>query len=295
MASLIFSIIIPTYNRPKNLKVCLSAIAQQNFSKTQFEVIVIDDGSDYSPQEIVNTFKNHLQITCITQTNKGPASARNKGALHAKGKFLVFTDDDCAPHKNWLEAFENCYTQNPNAAIGGKSINKLTHNLYSTTSQRLIDYLYQYYNHPPDKAKLLTSNNLAVPKDLYLKIGGFNDSFPLAAGEDREFCDRWKSEGNPLIYKKNIQVDHSHHLDLSSFWRQHFNYGRGAWKFHQLHARRYTTKIKIEPLSFYINLIRKGSDNAEGLRRIQIILLLIISQIANALGFFYAKYGYKIN
>jgi glycosyltransferase involved in cell wall biosynthesis len=74
-----FSIIIPTYNRPQQLAVCLQSLARQDYP--HFEVIVVDDGSQTPPFECVNNFQNQLDITLLTQYNINPAVARNTGTV----------------------------------------------------------------------------------------------------------------------------------------------------------------------------------------------------------------------
>src|SRR5687767_5128657 len=104
--SYFFSIIIPTYARPKQLAVCLEAIARLNYPRDRFEVIVVDDGSESPPEHVVKSFSERLSLTLLAQPNSGPASARNTGAWEAKGEFLAFVDDDCAPDAGWLRGLE---------------------------------------------------------------------------------------------------------------------------------------------------------------------------------------------
>lgn len=252
---LFFSIVIPTYNRPDRLKKCLQSITQLNYPRDRFEVIVVDDGSKTPMDAVVSPFREVLNVTFIRQLNAGPADARNRGAAQAKGQFLVFTDDDCIPETNWLKNLDTHFATTPDSLIGGKTLNALSDNLYSTASQILIDYLYSYYNQDSYSSNFFASNNFAMPVDRFHALGGFDTSFPLAAGEDREFCDRWLSQGYTMLYASDVQIYHAHHLTLPKFWRQHFNYGRGAFCFHRTRAQRAHNRIKVEPFSFYIKLL----------------------------------------
>jgi glycosyltransferase involved in cell wall biosynthesis len=286
-----FSIIIPTYNRPEKLKDCLEAIAQLDYPRDCFEVVVVDDGSSQPLNDLITPFQDQLSIQLIRQENSGPATARNTGAKYAKGEFLAFTDDDCQPMANWLQAFAQKFEEFPESLLGGYTINQLTDNPYSEASQLLIDYIYSYYNTNRDRASFFASNNFALAKTLFDKLGGFDVTFPLAAAEDREFCDRCSSYGYPLIYVPEARIYHSHRLHSLSFWRQHFNYGRGAFQFHQMRAKKSLERIKVEPFSFYINLViypllRKQSK-LEGLF---LSGLFCLSQVANLTGFFWESY-----
>ncbi|EAZ92849.1 glycosyltransferase family 2 protein [Crocosphaera chwakensis] len=284
------SIVIPTYNRPERLKTCLESISCLYYPQEHFEVIIVDDGSKEPLNSAVEPYQNLLNITLIRQTNAGPAKARNTGANAATGQYLAFTDDDCTLDKNWLLALENSFSKTSNALLGGKTINALPDNLYSSASQLLIDYLYDYYNQKSAQATFFASNNFALSRDLFEKVGQFDVTFPLAAGEDREFCDRWLFQGYSLHYVPEAIIYHSHHLSLAKFWRQHFNYGCGAYYFHQVRSQRNQTSVKVEPLDFYWKLLTYPlTANSQQSSKLFLCTLLFLSQFANVYGFFISK------
>ena len=250
-----FTIIVPTYNRPKSLARCLQALAQLKYPREQFEVIVVDDGSSNRSEALIDNYRDHYCIRLINQENQGPAVARNNGAREANGRFLAFTDDDCAPASSWLEQFALQLMADPEAMVGGYTINGLPRNPFSITSQLLIDYLYTYYNQTESRARFFTSNNFAISTALFWQVGGFDESMPLAAGEDREICDRWLDLGFRMIYLPRAVIYHAHELQLVSFWRQHFNYGRGAWQYRMLRYERNPEAVRLESPLFYLHLI----------------------------------------
>ncbi|MCU0566407.1 MAG: glycosyltransferase [Oculatellaceae cyanobacterium Prado106] len=312
-SSITFSIVIPTYNRPQSLDRCLNALSQLAYERDRFEVIVVDDGSHTSLTPILDRWQPHLNLACIRQSNAGPAAARNRGALQAQGQYLAFTDDDCSPLPGWLTAFEQAF-QAEDALLGGHTLNALPENLCSTASQLLIDYLYQYYNvednvgDTPEnddghvtgnqtkvqQSQFFASNNFAMPTDYFHKVGGFDTSFPLAAGEDREFCDRWQQFGYGLQYVPSAQIAHAHSLKLSSFWRQHFNYGRGAFHFHQARALRQQSDIQVEPWKFYSNLLTYPMVKPTSHPTWKLFSLLFLSQVATVGGFFWERNHHKL-
>ena len=283
------SIVIPTYNRPERLEQCLESIARLDYPSNRFEVIVVDDGSRISLEPIAVKFEDCISINLIRQSNAGPASARNTGAAAAQGDYLIFTDDDCQPHPDWLKTLTQAIKDFPNTLIGGHTINALPNNLYSSASQLLIDYLYDYYNQQKEEATFFASNNFALPRKLYQQLEGFDTSFPLAAGEDREFCDRWLHQGLKMHYAQAMQIHHAHTLTLASFWRQHFNYGRGAFYFHQVRSQRQSQPIKVEPLTFYFRLLAYPFFKKQGWRSLNLSILFFLSQVANVAGFFREK------
>jgi GT2 family glycosyltransferase len=243
-----FSIVIPTYARPGQLAACLQSLARLDYPRDRFEVIVVDDGSDTSPNAVVTPFHDQIDVTLLTQAHAGPAAARNTGA-------------------------------------GGQTLNALPDNPYSTASQLLIAYLRVYYGVEPHQARFFTSNNLALRAKHFHAIGGFDTTFPRAAGEDREFCDRWLYHGYRMTYAPEVLVYHTHVLTFRTFWRQHFNYGCGAFRFRQARAQRAHGRIRLEPRSFYLNLLHYPFSQARDWRAPLLAALLVVSQVANATGF----------
>ena len=288
-----FSIVIPTYNRPDRLRQCLQSLTELDYSRDRFEVVVVDDGSRDSLEPIVQPFATDLNLNFRRQPNSGPANARNTGATAARGRYLVFTDDDCQPTPSWLTAVAVALEAAPQALVGGKTLNALPHNICSTASQLLIDYLYEFYNPVPEAATFFASNNFAVPRAQYLELKGFDTQFPLAAGEDREFCDRWHYHQHPMRYAPAMQVRHAHQLTLKTFWRQHFNYGRGAFCFHKTRAHRTDGTIKVEKFQFYWRLLTYPFHHLPWPQAVRVAALMFVSQVANVAGFFWERSGQR--
>jgi glycosyltransferase involved in cell wall biosynthesis len=283
----ILSIVIPTYNRPAQLAVCLQACARLDYPPDCFEVIVVDDGGTVPLDEVVARFHDVLTLRLLRQDNAGPAAARNTGASEARGEFLAFTDDDCSPAPTWLQALAAQFAMSPECAVGGRTLNALTNNRYSATSQHLISYLLSYYNVVPHAARFFPSNNLAVPAREFRAMGGFDTTYPRAAAEDRELCDRWLHMGYRMIYAAEAVVYHAHGLTFGTFLGQHFRYGRGAFCFHRVRARRGQHHFKVEPAAFYIDMLRYPFVNTKGIDALVVMLLLIVTQVANAAGMFW--------
>lgn len=282
-----FSIIIPTYARPQQLSACLASLIHLNYPRDRFEVIVVDDGSIPPLDDVVNPYSDRFNLLLLTQPNAGPATARNTGANKAQGQYLAFLDDDCTPDSNWLKSLAAHFHKDSACLVGGRTINALSNNLYSSASQALVDYLYAYYNINPDRSQFFTSNNMALSANIFRIIGQFDTCFPLAAGEDRELCLRWLSQGYRMAYVPNALVYHHHDLTLGSFWRQQYKYGQGAFLFRRAQKQPTTAK---PPFSFYLNLLGYPFSVAPPPQAFLLFLLFILSQIAITLGFFRASY-----
>ena len=283
------SIVIPTYNRPAVLECCLQAIAGQAFPRNRFEVIVVDDGGTFSLDQILGPYREKFSLRLIHQTNSGPASARNRGAKEAAGQLLVFTDDDCFPSADWLTQLAERHVQAPDCAVGGETRNALENNIYSTASQLLVSYLLTYYSSAPQRVRFFPSSNLAFPTERFRSVGGFNASYPRAAGEDRELCDRWQYRGHRMIYAPEAVVYHSHHLKAKTFLRQHFQYGCGAFYYHLHRSLQRQQPMKVESPTFYINMLTYPFGKIPFRRAVQTVLLLVAAQAMNAAGFFWER------
>jgi glycosyltransferase involved in cell wall biosynthesis len=284
-----FSIVIPTYNRPDQLSVCLHACARLDYPLDRFEVIVVDDGGTTPLDEVVAQFHSVLMLKLLRQVNSGPGAARNRGASEARGEIVAFTDDDCSPAPKWLRALAAYFVTSPDCAVGGRTLNALTHNLYSTASQHLISYLFSYYNAVPHAARFFPSNNLAFPTRSFRAIGGFDMTYRWAAAEDRDLCDRWLHDGHRMIYAADAVVYHAHALTLRTFLYQHFRYGRGAFYFHRARARRGQHRVKVEPPGFYFKMLCYPLVDAEGINALIVMLLLVMTQVANVAGVFWER------
>ena len=280
-----FSVVVPTYDRRESLERCLAALAAQELGREGFEVVVVDDGGARSPREVVERFRESLDVRLVEQANAGPAAARNAGAAASRGEYLVFTDDDCLPEPQWLIGLAESVTSFPGRAVGGRVDNALSDGIYSTASQLLIEFLYEYYNAAGDEGRFFITSNLAVPAARFRALGGFDVTFPLAAAEDRDLCDRWLEQGNAMVYADGAVVQHAHALGFRSFCRQHLNYGRGAYHLHRARARRGVTALRIEPMRFYSRLVAYPLKREHGARSVALSALLLVSQVVYATGY----------
>jgi GT2 family glycosyltransferase len=265
----------------------LQSIVELKGLDDKVQTLVVNDGSTTPYDSIVDEFKSKLKFCYLEQSNQGPASARNNGAGHAEGNYIVFLDDDCTLPPDWLQEVRSTLSQA--YVVGGHTINGLPDNVYSQASQVLIDYLYGYYNADPEHAKFITSNNLIIPRPIYDRLEGFDLEFTDAAAEDRDFCDRLVYYKYIIKYRPQVVIHHHHQMNLKSYWRQHFRYGYSAHLYQQKRRQRSKERQALEPLRFYINLLL-FPHRTKTSRAWTISVLFVINQIANALGFWTAHY-----
>jgi GT2 family glycosyltransferase len=281
----IFSVIIPTYRRPAPLVRCLEAMARSVLDRAGYEVIVVDDDGSAALEEAVAPLRGRMAVRLLRQENAGPAAARNTGAAVARGRFLAFTDDDCIPAPDWLDALTGPLRADPRSLVGGRVRNPLQANPYSSASQAILDLVYAHYNADPLRARFFASNNMALPAESFRALGGFTPSFRTS--EDRDLCDRWLGAGFPMVYAPDAVVDHVRALTMGAFWRQHLGYGRGAYRFNRAHAQRSASDSTLES-SFYIATLRRLPGVLKGLppgRAAALVGLLGLWQAANLTGF----------
>ncbi len=244
-------------------------------------MVVVDDGSPEPLEAAIADLCAALPLTLCRQSNAGPAAARNVGAQLAAAPLLAFTDDDCTPTSGWLRAMVDAAARDPDALLGGETINGLPDNSFAEASHMLGEYLQVADSRQPP---FFASNNLAVPAEPFRALGGFDTSFSRPAGEDRDLCDRWAASGRPLRPAPDAVVLHHHELGMRSFWRQHHNYGRGAYRFHRNRAKRAGAGLRLAPPMFYLGLLTRPLQRGDR-RKASLVGLLALTQVANAAGF----------
>jgi glycosyltransferase involved in cell wall biosynthesis len=214
------SVIVPVRNNSAGICRLLAALERNVQDVAELaEVIVIDDGSRDRPS--VPASVGHVPVRLQRTLPRGPAHARNTGAALARGRWLLFTDSDCEPLGNWIHGFSSAL--NGSIAYAGH------------VRARGSDRLSRYYDSqkilipPPGRegypAYVVTANAL-VWRETFDAIGGFNDAFRLAAGEDIDLGLRLWRVGD-ISYAPQSIVQHDFEPSFSAFFRRFVRYGRG--------------------------------------------------------------------
>jgi glycosyltransferase involved in cell wall biosynthesis len=261
---------VPTRDRPRALRRCLEALEAQSVAD-RLEVIVVDDGSA-AQDELADIVGRHSRARLLRRDGGGPAAARNAGALDAGGASLCFTDDDCVPEREWVEQLTGALQRGADAAAGR-----------TLSGGGVLAAASEIVAHAPAAAPLpdgsglafAPSNNLACTKAAFTATP-FDDSYPDAAGEDREWCARLVAAGYILHSEPSALLVHHQELSLGGFLSQQVRYGRGAFRF----RRRGGERRRLESPGFYTALVRQGF--AEG---VLVGLLVCLAQAATAAGF----------
>jgi len=277
-----FSIIIPTLNRPDLLKGCLRSLEQLDYPRDGFEIIIVDDGSLLPLNPVVEAFYGRMPLRLFRQANAGPAAARNFGARQANGNYLVFTDDDCRPASDWLKSLSIRVNSSPGSAISGRRLNALDNNLFSEASETVTEVACAHFNHPSNQAGFVSTSNLSIPVNRFWGVGGFDESFRTA--EDRDFGQRWKEQGYPVIYAPEVTVYHVNSMTLTALWKRHLNIGRGARQFVQAGSTRGQPRPHPD-LIFYRKLLCYPLSKKKNWKGVLLSGLIGLVQVANITGY----------
>ncbi len=191
-----FSVIIPTCHRNDDLARCLERLAPgaQTLEAENYEVIVTDDGRTSTAERMVR--EQFPWARWVQGPRRGPAANRNNGARQAGGEWLVFTDDDCLPVPAFLSSYMVATTSSSVSVLEGK------------TSPVGIRQRTDMECPANENGGYLWSCNMAVRKDLFEKMEGFDTGFPGPALEDVDFRTRLKKAGHLFVFVPNALVLH---------------------------------------------------------------------------------------
>lgn len=277
-----FSVVIPTFERVACLARCLAALEGQEFSGG-FEVLVVDDGSrsDYSGLQ-----RQFDRVRWLRQQRSGPGEARNLGVSHARGRFIAFVDDDCEPCPGWLESLRVTLESQPECLVGGSTVVADPSNPYDIAAQSVQAMAYRHFNSTQGEAVFFASNNLALAKETFQRLGGFAPQYAGLAAEDRDLCSRARHHGHPLFWQRTAVVKHRPGLNLYRYCSMFFRYGRGAAVF-QCHR---ACGSFLRDSRFHLSLPSLVLREIRSLPRGQgagVLALFVLWQLFNALGFLY--------
>jgi glycosyltransferase involved in cell wall biosynthesis len=212
------SIIIPTFNGSSRIGNCLDSLTKQTVGRN-VEILVVDDGSTDNTASVI---RGHSSVHLIVQANAGPASARNRGALDAQGEILLFTDDDCVPMPDWLEAMLAPFKDSEIAGAKG---------IYRTHQRSLVARFVQIEYE--DKYRLMAGQptidfidtySAAFRRDRFLEMTGYDTSFPVACAEDIELSYRMSAQGWKMKFAPAAIVYHTHPDKLSLYLKKKYKF-----------------------------------------------------------------------
>lgn len=230
------SVVVPAYNAEDTVEETIGLLLKQSFK--DYEVIAVNDGSKDRTKEILEKIaENNKRLRVINQANKGPAAARNLGARKARGDIVLFTDSDCFAPKDLLKNINNYFKKENIKALGGTYRTKNDEKLVARWTGYEIAYRYSRIG------KFTAAHGsycLAVDRKLFLGLGGFNESFKTASGEDTEFTYKLAEKGHKVRLAKDVFVRHLHDDSLVHYLKTQFK--RGKWR--MLLYKKFPARVK---------------------------------------------------
>jgi len=214
---MLISIIIPAYNRKKELLSAMDAILLSDHPAG--DIIIIDDFSDPPVNSYINEQDN---IRIIRNTgNKGPAYSRNIGAEYARGDILFFLDSDVRVHKGTLSRLQLDFEDQSIDAVTGLYDISMPHRDFFSSFYNLR-IIKGYLNSHTD-TDLCLGAVFAIRKTVFEKLGGFSLKYRTASVEDVELGNRISSSGYRKIIDKDLSVIHDKKFNIISILKNDFN------------------------------------------------------------------------
>jgi glycosyltransferase involved in cell wall biosynthesis len=199
------AVVVPTFNRAGQLDDLLDAVAGQVDVEGGYEVVVVDGGSTDGTAEVV---ARHPGAHHLFQPNAGPAAARNRGWRATTAPVVAFTDDDTLPSPTWLHDLLAALDADAGLSAVGGAVRPVRR----TRPAEFVE-LDGLVNHGVDAdgtIRYLITANLAVRREALEAVGGFDESFPAASGEDTDLTWRLQAAGHRLATTDQAVVRHRH-------------------------------------------------------------------------------------
>ena len=231
MSTPLVSVLVLSFNRPRQLARCLDSLAAQTLERHRYEVVLVDV-SQPANHGLVRARAQQLVLRHLVLPNRGVAVNRNAGAAAATAPLLAFLDDDCVARPEWLEGLLEAATAHPGALVGGDVVNLNPDNLVADVGQLIHEAVDRHFNPAAAPARFVPGLNFAVPRQGFLSLGGNDEGYGRLGAEDREFCRRWRAAGGRIVKAADAVVAHDHRSEVGGFLRQSYGYGRGAWRYH---------------------------------------------------------------
>ncbi len=189
------SVVIPTYERPNDLAICLNSLGKEiQQGSPSYEIIVTDDSkSDESKRMVENEFPD---VSWRKGKQNGPAGNRNAGVDRAKGEWIVFLDDDCIAQEGYLKAYVKAIRANPDVIVfEGRIFANRPRNTWAEGCPE------------NEHGGMLWTSNLCVSRKLFIEMGGLDERFQIAY-EDVDFALRLKQKKTDSIFVSEAAVCH---------------------------------------------------------------------------------------
>ncbi|MEL6811918.1 MAG: glycosyltransferase [Bacteroidota bacterium] len=220
-----YSFVIPVYNRPQEIQELLESFLKVDFSRT-FEIVIVEDGSSETSQQVVDSFAERLNISYYFKENTGPGDSRNFGMQKAKGNYFIILDSDCLIPPHYLKTVDNFLQENYFDCYGGadaahasftplqKAINYVMTSFFTTGGIRGSEKSVNKFEP--------RSFNMGISKVAFEATKGFAKIHP---GEDPDLSQRILKAGLKTTFLANAAVFHKRRISWKKFYTQVKKFG----------------------------------------------------------------------
>ena len=241
-----YSIIVATYNRIAELRELIDSLELLEFDPSEFELLVVDDGSDDGTETFVSRIEAPFEIQYLKQSNQGPGAARNLGMENARGEYFIFVDSDVILPENYLQAIDSHVGENRPDAFGGPDDSHPSFgDFLLAVNYSMTSFIGTGGSRGSKKSVTRfypRSFNMGLHRNVYRKIGGMGS---LRHGQDMDFSARIYREGFKVDFIEEGVVYHKRRTSLGRFFKQIFNWGVARINL----GRRYSEMLK--PIHFF--------------------------------------------
>ena len=265
------SVIIPVFNDAKRLKLCLHALENQTYPASQYEVIVVDNGSDVDEVRAVEAVVAQFGQAIATQElTPGSYAARNRGIALAKGEVIAFTDADCIPAPDWIEQGVQRLLHAPNCGLVAGNIEVFPRDHNRPTAVELFEIATAFpQEHHLKTLRYGATANLFTLRSVIEDVGVFNQD--LKSGGDLDWGRRVYDAGYQQVYAEDVRIAHparesfsqmrqkvirlaGGHYDLLNRELYHFFY-KDSWLFALSHQKRVPSTL-LKSLMFFVIVVQ---------------------------------------
>lgn len=221
---MLFSLIIPVYNRPDEVRELLRSLASQ--TAHNFEVVIVEDGSTIPCRDVAEEFATQgLPVAYYYKENEGRSIARNYGMERAKGDYFVFFDSDCVAPADYFERLEHELVLRPLDCYGGPDAADAS---FSDTQKAINCAMTSFLTTGGIRGGRVSLErftprtfNMGFSREVYDKVGGFREMF----SEDIDMSTRIRLAGFSIGLYPDLAVYHKRRVDLRKFARQVYVFG----------------------------------------------------------------------
>ena len=217
-APMLFSIVVPVYNRPDEMADLLRSLAAQ--TDRGFECVVVEDGSTVPCREVCGEFSGSVPLKYFFKDNEGRSIARNYGMERADGDYFVFVDSDCILPPDYVESLRRSLAATPADCFGGPDA---AHESFSDLQKAISFAMTSFLTTGGIRGGKVQMEkfvprtfNMGFSRRVYEKVGGFREMF----SEDIDMSTRIRNAGFSPVLFRDVRVFHKRRVDFARFWRQ---------------------------------------------------------------------------